>query len=74
MCPYYNMKVRNVIMSSKECCSPQECDCECNVKVTVEVNKIVKYLSIAAVLIVGIIFGTRTFRKMLENGFFEVVE
>lgn len=64
------------MMSSKEYCSPQgcDCDCDCNVKVTVEVSKIVKYLSIAAVLIVGIIFGTRTFRKMLENGFFEVVE
>jgi alpha-acetolactate decarboxylase len=34
----------------------------------------VKYVSVAAVLIVGIIFGTMTFKKMLEHGFFDVVE
>lgn len=46
----------------------------CNVQVTVEVGKIVKYVSVAAVLIVGIIFGTLTFRKMLEEGFFDGVQ
>jgi hypothetical protein len=65
------------IMSNKDCCSTDDCysleDC-CNVKVTVEVSKIVKYVSVAAVLIVGIIFGTMTFKKMLEKGFFDVVE
>lgn len=55
---------------SKECCSPEASECNCDVKVTVEVNKIVKALCIAAVLIVGIIFGTKTFRTMLESGFF----
>ena len=59
---------------SKECCSTQENGSECNVNVNVEVNKIVKYLSIAAVLIVGIIFGTMTFRRMLENDFFKDIK
>lgn len=58
-------------MSDHDCCQNGEC---CDVKVTVEVGKIVKYLSVAAVLIVGIIFGTMTFRKMLEEGFFETIE
>ena len=59
-------------MSKNECCSSEERGC--NVKVNVDVNKIVKSLSIAAVLIVGIIFGTMTFRKMLEQGFFDIEE
>jgi hypothetical protein len=58
-------------MSKKDCCQDGE---GCNVKVTVEVSKIVKYVSVAAVLIVGIIFGTLTFRKMMEEGFFDVIE
>lgn len=58
-------------MSMKDCCQSDEC---CDVKVTVEVSKIVKYVSIAAVLIVGIIFGTMTFKKMMEEGIFDVVE
>lgn len=56
---------------TKDCCSPQA---ERNVKVTVEVNKIVKSLCIAGVLIVGIIFGTKTFLTMLEKGFIKVEE
>lgn len=58
-------------MSMKDCCQGSE---GCDVKVTVEVSKIVKYVSVAAVLIVGIIFGTLTFRKMMDQGFFDVVE
>lgn len=58
-------------MSMKDYCQTDDC---CNVKVTVEVSKIVKYVSIAAVLIVGIIFGTMTFKKMMEEGFFDVIE
>ncbi len=58
-------------MSNHDCCQSGD---GCDIKVTVEVSKIVKYVSIAAVLIVGIIFGTRTFRKMLETGFFETIE
>jgi hypothetical protein len=61
-------------MSSRECCTTQEQDGDYIVKVTVEVSKIIKYLSIAAVLIVGIIFGTVTFRKMMENGFFNEID
>lgn len=56
---------------SKDCCSPQA---ECNVNVTVEVSKIVKSLCIAGVLIVGIIFGTKTFRTMMDKGFLKVEE
>ena len=56
---------------SKDCCQSEDC---CEVKVTVEVSKIVKYVSVAAVLIVGIIFGTMTFKKMLETNFFETIE
>ncbi len=58
-------------MSNHDCCQGRD---DCDVKVTVEVSKIVKYVSIAGVLIVGIIFGTRTFRKMLEVGFFETMK
>lgn len=43
-----------------------------SVKVSVDVTKIVKYACCAAVLIVGIIFGTRCFHKMMENDFFEL--
>jgi hypothetical protein len=57
---------------SKDCCSSQAA--ECNVKVTVDVNKIVKSLCIAGVLIVGIIFGTKTFLTMLESGLLKVEE
>jgi hypothetical protein len=56
----------------KDCCSPEACDCNCDVKVTVEVNKIVRALCIAAVLIIGIIFGTKTFRTMLESGLVKI--
>ena len=56
-------------MSTKDCCSEEQGDCK--VTVVVEVNKIIKYLSIAAVLIIGIIFGTRTFTKMLQQDFFK---
>ncbi len=67
----YEKKVQ-VLAMSKDCCSSQPT--ECNVKVTVEVSKIVKYLCIAGVLIVGIIFGTKTFLSMLESGFIKVEE
>ncbi len=73
--PYYKAsKIKQKeddIMSKKDC---QQIDEGCNVKVSVDVSKIVKYVSVAAVLIVGIIFGTLTFRKMIEDGFFEVIE
>ncbi|HHX13198.1 MAG TPA: hypothetical protein GX731_10275 [Clostridiales bacterium] len=56
---------------SKDCCSPKDSDCceevDVNVKVNVDVGKIVKYVCITAVLIVGIIFGTNCYNKMLSN-------
>ena len=58
----------------KDCCSSEACDCKCDVKVNVEVNKIIRALCVAAVLIVGIIFGTKTFRTMLEKGLFQIEE
>lgn len=42
-----------------------------SVTVLVDVTKIVKYSCIAAICIVGIIFGTRCYQKMLDEGFFE---
>ena len=61
-------------MSMKDCCSANEVGRSVNVNVNVDVPKIVKYCCITGVLIVGIIFGTRCFRNMLEEGFFELVE
>lgn len=58
----------------KDCCSTEAGDCSCDVKVVVEVSKIVKSLCIAGVLIVGIIFGTKTFRTMLESGLIKAEE
>lgn len=56
---------------SKDCCSSKDTDsCEevdVNVKVNVDVSKIVKYVCITAVLIVGIIFGTNCYNKMLDD-------
>lgn len=61
-------------MSKKECCSHQENEANVNVNVIVDVPKIVKYACITGILIVGIIFGTKTFHKMLEEGFFEIID
>ncbi len=56
-------------MSLKNCCTSEESGSY--VKVNVDVTKIVKYCAFAGVLIVGIIFGTRCFRNMLEEDFFD---
>jgi hypothetical protein len=63
-------------MSLKNCCTPKDAEggSNVNVNVNVDVPKIVKYTCVAGVLIVGIIFGTKCFRKMLEHGFFEFTE
>jgi hypothetical protein len=63
-------------MSLKNCGSTKEADQDANVSVSVvvDVPKIIKYLCMAGVLIVGIIFGTKTFKKMLEEGFFEMAD
>lgn len=61
-------------MSHKNCCTPKDSDAHVNVNVNVDVPKIVKYSCLTGVLIVGIIFGTSIFHKMLEKGFFEIEE
>ncbi len=58
-------------MSLKNCCTPSESASNVKVSVNVDVPKIIKYLSVASVLIIGIIFGTRCFRNMLEENFFD---
>lgn len=66
-------------MSSNETYSNESCDCcSCEpagvtVKVNVDVPKIVKYACLTGILIVGIIFGTKCFAKMLEEGFFDKI-
>jgi len=55
-------------MSKKDCCSPKDIDSA--VTVSVDVTKIVKYVCIAGVIIVGIIFGNRCYQKMLSAGLF----
>lgn len=61
-----------------DCNSGCNCDCDCNqgvsVKVNVDVPKIVKYVGLTAVLIVGVIFGTKCFRDMLKEGFFNELD
>jgi len=57
-----------------KCCSSSEEDAKVTVKVNVDVPKIVRYLCVTGVLIVGIIFGTKTFEKMMDSGFFDIVE
>jgi len=59
-------------MSLKNCCSTKNIKAGANVTVIVNVPKIVRSICFAAVLIVGIIFGTKTFIKMLEEGFYEL--
>lgn len=41
-----------------------------NVNVIVDVPKIVRSLCFTGIFVVGIIFGTKTFLKMLDKGFF----
>ncbi len=48
----------------RDCCTPREVDR--TVTVNVDVTKIVKYTCITGVFIVGIIFGTRCYNKMLK--------
>lgn len=56
-------------MSKLNCCEPKEPGSS-SVNVTVDVTKIVKYVCFAGIVIVGIIFGTRCYHKMLENEIF----
>ncbi len=61
-------------MSIKNCCTPKDITRQVNVNVNVDVPKIVKYSCVTGVLIVGIIFGTKLFGKMLDDGFFNQLE
>lgn len=47
-------------------------DLNTSVTVTVDVTKIVKYVCIAGIFIVGIIFGTKCCHKMMQEGFFKI--
>lgn len=53
-------------MSRIGCCEPNEPGTS-SVNVSVDVTKIVKYICCAGIVIVGIIFGTRCYQKMIEN-------
>lgn len=55
---------------SKDCCL-NDGSRNVSVNVNVDVPKIVKYSCFTGILIVGIIFGTKCFGKMLEEGFFD---
>lgn len=45
---------------------------ESTVTVRVDVTKIVKYVCFTGIVIVGIIFGTRCYQKMLSEGLIEL--
>lgn len=50
----------------KDCCSTEETE-GVRVNVSVDVSKIIKYLSLAGVVIVAIIFASRCFTKFLAD-------
>ncbi|NLK74928.1 MAG: hypothetical protein GX288_06520 [Clostridiales bacterium] len=50
-------------MSKSDCCSTDNKGT--NVTVQIDVTKIVKYVCVSAVLIVGIIFGTRCYKNLI---------
>lgn len=56
-------KSENVCQCNNEENNPCACDCA-SVNVNVDVTKIVSYAAIAGVLIVGIVFGCITYRKV----------
>lgn len=62
-------------MSKFDCCKSNRADSSIenasvgvSVNVSVDVPKIVKYLCLTAIAIVGIIFGSRCYNNMMENG------
>jgi hypothetical protein len=57
-----------LLMSMKDCCTPNENGSSVTVKV--DVTRIVKYLCVSGIFIVGIIFGTKCYQKMLQEGLF----
>jgi len=58
-------------MPLKKCSAEKAPESGVHVNVIVNVPKIVRSLCVTAVVIVGIIFGTKTFHKMLDDGFFD---
>lgn len=54
-------------MSKINCCEPKEPGAS-SVNISVDVTKIVKYTCCAAIVIVGIIFGTKCYQKMIDKG------
>ena len=56
-------------MSKKNCCIPDNVDS--SITVRVDVTRIVKYVCISGIIIVGIIFCNKSFRSMLEKGYFD---
>ena len=58
-------------MSLKNSSSQEESSSSVNVTVHVDVPKIVKYCAVAGIAIVGIIFGSRCIKNLLEEGFFD---
>ncbi|MBB2183775.1 hypothetical protein H0486_12920 [Lachnospiraceae bacterium MD1] len=52
-------------MSRDECCEKK--DTGSSVNVNIDVTRIVKYVCISGVFIVGIIFGTKYFHKIVED-------
>lgn len=57
-------------MSKYDCCEPNE-NGGSSVNVSVDVTKIVKYACCSAIVIVGIIFGTKCYQKMIDSGIFK---
>jgi hypothetical protein len=53
-------------MSKIGCCEPKVPGTS-SVNISVDVTKIVKYVCFAGIVIVGIIFGTRCYQKMMDN-------
>lgn len=58
-------------MSMKNSVSPKDNDANVSVTVNVDVPKIVKYSCLTGIMIVGIIFGAKCFRKVLEEGYLD---
>lgn len=58
-------------MSKISCCEPTLPGTS-SVNVSVNVTKIVKYVCFTGIVIVGIIFGTRCYQKMIEHGVIKI--
>ncbi|NLK99463.1 MAG: hypothetical protein GX271_02245 [Clostridiales bacterium] len=54
-------------MSKFNCCEPKVKGGS-SVNISVDVTKIVKYVCLAGIVIVGIIFGAKCYQKMINQG------